>query len=87
MEFHPESVSQGSSRPVIAQADSEYDRLDRITSPAIDSASHYLGGQSLTGDDDEEEEEEQWILDEELARQGLYRGMPVLINVSISTLN
>lgn len=40
------------------------------------STTTYLGDQSLAADQEveEEEEEEQLILDEELARQGIYRG-------------
>lgn len=35
----------------------------------------YFGGQSLAGEPEEQEDEERLILDEELARQGIYRGM------------
>jgi hypothetical protein len=74
MDFHPTSTSQNSNLQGHDQEDNEYDRLSRGDTPAIGSTPHYHGGQSLTMDDGDEEEEEQWILDEELARQGLYRG-------------
>ncbi|KAF5353376.1 hypothetical protein D9756_008043 [Leucocoprinus leucothites] len=75
MEFHSAPISQSfSSRNANDQTGDGYDRSSQTTTPVIGTAPRYLGGQPLTMDDDDEEEEEQWILDEELARQGLYRG-------------
>jgi hypothetical protein len=41
---------------------------------ASSSTPTYFGGQSIVADPEEQEEEERLILDEELARQGIYRG-------------
>lgn len=50
--------------------------------PGHSSAAITIPDQSLGMDDEEEEEEERWILDEELARQGMYRGLCFIIMIS-----
>ncbi|KXN92534.1 hypothetical protein AN958_05389 [Leucoagaricus sp. SymC.cos] len=70
MEFYPTPISQSSSRQGNDQQEAESMRISWPTITAAGSTS----GQPLIMDEDEEEEEEQWILDEELARQGLHRG-------------
>ncbi len=60
----------------------EREREQQTRFPVLESPvpHHQLSGHSMliqedADEDDDDEEEEQWILDEELARQGLYRGV------------
>lgn len=86
MEFHPSSISQAHSRQSEEQEDIEYDRLRRFTTAATELSPRYFDSPILATEDCDEEEEEQWILDEELARQGLYRGA-LCISISRASIN
>jgi hypothetical protein len=74
MEFHSTLVSQTVIRQGDVQQDVESDGQEQASPAPTGSTPRYLDGQPLNIDEEDEEDEEQWILDEELARQGLYRG-------------
>ena len=75
MESHSAPSPQSSSQCLNDQEGGGRDSLSRT--PVFGSTFQNVEGLSLTmGDDNEEEEEQRW-LDEEIARQGLYWGMPL----------
>jgi len=83
----PEEMESGANTPERRQQNQRSNPIRRGQSPQspqlyYGSVGHgatplrgYLDGDLLDEESDSNEEEEEWLLDEELVRQGLYRGM------------